>query len=214
MAHLLHIDSSLRVEDSRSRALTARFAQRWRAAHPNGAVTYRDLSANPVPHLDHASFTTHQVAPADRTPEQARARTLAEELVGEVRDATEVVVGVPLYNFGPPSTVKAWVDRLVAPGLSRDPVTGTGLLGGRPLTLIAVRGGSYAPGTPRDGWDHAEPWLQHALSQIGLDDIRVIAAELTLAEEVPALAQFKDLADQSLAAAYAAIDEHAVATAA
>jgi FMN-dependent NADH-azoreductase len=206
MAHLLHVDSSIRYEGSRSRALTAHFAQAWRRAHPDGTVTYRDLAADPAPHLTNDAFLANMVEAEQRTPPQQAARALAETLVGEIVAATELVVGVPLYNFGSPSSVKAWVDRIVAPNLSVDMTTGTGLLGGRRITIVAARGGSYAPGTPREGWDHAEPWLRHALSQVGLDDLHVIAAELTLAEENPKLAQFREIADASLAAAYEDIE--------
>ena len=56
MAHLLHLDSSLRIDGSRSRTLSAYFAERWQAAQPGGVVTYRDLTVDPVPHLDSTSF--------------------------------------------------------------------------------------------------------------------------------------------------------------
>jgi FMN-dependent NADH-azoreductase len=93
---------------------------------------------------------------------------VAEELVGGIRAADTSLLGLPVYNFGAPSTVKAWVDHLIAPGLSLDPATNEGLLGGRDLVVLAARGGGYAPGTPREGWDHAEQWLPHALALTGL----------------------------------------------
>ena len=65
------------------------------------------------------------------------------------------MLGLPLYNFGPPSTVKAWVDHIVAPGLSFDAETGAGLLGDTEFIVLESRGGGYGPGTPREGWDHA-----------------------------------------------------------
>jgi FMN-dependent NADH-azoreductase len=115
------------------------------------------------------------------------------------------VLGLPLYNFGPPSAVKSWIDHVVAPGLSIDPATMTGLLGGREMIVLASRGGGYRPGTPREGWDHAEPWLPHALSQIGFEP-HFITAELTLADTVPRMAELTGLAAESLAAAERAID--------
>jgi len=102
--------------------------------------------------------------------------------------------------------VKAWVDHLIAPGLSIDAATGEGLLGGRDLIVLASRGGGYGAGTPREGWDHAEPWLPHGLSLTGLEP-RFITAELTLADVNPAMAELRDLAAASLAAAERAIDE-------
>jgi FMN-dependent NADH-azoreductase len=205
MAHLLHVDSSIQGERSISRALSARAAARWRDANPDGTVTYRDLAADPPPHLGPAGAQARFV-PADQHNEaQAAAWAVSVELIGEVTDADTVLLGLPLYNFGPPSTVKSWVDHLVAPGLSSDPVSGDGLLGGREMIVLQARGGGYAPGTPREGWDHAQPWLPHGLSLTGLEP-RFIVAELTLADVNPAMAELRDLAAASLKAAEAEVD--------
>lgn len=206
MAHLLHIDSSIRGELSVSRALTARAAKAWREAHPGGTVTYRDLGANPIPHLDATGGLARMVPPDQHTPAQAASWALSRQLIDEVLEADTIVLGLPLYNFGPPSTIKAWVDHIIAPGLSTDPETQEGLLGGRELLVLASRGGGYAEGTPRAGWDHAEPWLPHGLSLTGLEP-RFITAELTLAETVPAMAELKPLARQSRANAEAEIEQ-------
>jgi FMN-dependent NADH-azoreductase len=151
MAHLLHIDSSVQGDRSVSRRLSARAAERWLATHPGGTVTYRDLAVNPIPHLVPAT-----------------APTLSAELVDEIKNADTILLGLPLYNFGAPSTVHAWVDHIVAPGLSIDAETGGGLLGGTDFIVVASRGGGYGPGTPREGWDHAQSWLPHAVSLTGL----------------------------------------------
>jgi FMN-dependent NADH-azoreductase len=205
MPHLLHIDSSFQGERSVSRKLTARAAAAWRAAHPGATVTYRDLGANPLPHLDSESGRARMVPPDQHTPAEAASWELTSQLVEEVLAADTILLGLPLYNFGPPSSVKAWVDHLVAPGLSVDPATMTGMLGGRDLLVLAARGGGYAPGTPREGWDHAEPWLVHALSVTALEP-RFITAELTLADSNPRMAELKPLAAESLVAAERAID--------
>ena len=107
--------------------------------------------------------------------------------------------------FRSPSTVKSWVDHLVAPGLSVDPATGDGLLGGRELIVLEARGGGYGAGTPREGWDHAQAWLPHGLALTGLEP-RFIVAELTLADVNPAMADLRDLAAASLQAAEAEVD--------
>jgi FMN-dependent NADH-azoreductase len=206
MAHLLQIDSSIQGERSVSRALTARAAAAWRAAHPGGTVTYRDLAADPLPHLDAESGLARMVAPDQHTPAQARSYALTRELVAEVLAADTIVLGLPLYNFGPPSSVKSWVDHLVAQGLSIDAETGAGLLGDRDFLVLAARGGGYGAGTPREGWDHAETWLPHGVSLTGLEP-RFITAELTLAGVNPAMADLRPLAAESLAAAQREIDE-------
>src|SRR6188472_4339243 len=206
MAHLLHIDSSIRLDQSVSRALTARAARVWRAAHPGGTVTYRDLGADPIPHLDSNGGLARLVPPDQHTAAQAASWELSRQLVAEIERAHTILLGLPLYNFGAPSTVKAWVDHIVASGLSIDPETQEGLLGGRDLIVIAARGGGYAPGTPRDGWDHAELWLPHGVALTGLEP-RFITAELTLAEVNPAMSELIPLARESRASAERAIDE-------
>jgi len=188
MPHLLHIDASIQGDKSVSRDLTRRAAERWRAAHQGGTVTYRDLAANPLPHLDPRTSST-----------------LSATLIDEVKAADTLLIGLPLYNFGPPSTVKAWVDHIVAAGLSIDSATGEGLLGGKDFVAVETRGGGYGPGTPREGWDHAQSWLSHGVSLTGLRP-RFIVVELTMAESNPAMAELKPLAAESLADGRAAID--------
>ena len=128
------------------------------------------------------------------------------ELIDEIKQADTVLLGLPLYNFGPPSTVKAWVDHIIATGLSIDAETHTGLLGDTDFIVLASRGGGYGPGTPREGWDHAQIWLPHALSVTGLQP-RFITAELTTADANPKMSHLKPLAAESLNKALAAIDQ-------
>jgi FMN-dependent NADH-azoreductase len=205
MSHLLHIDSSIRGEQSISRRLTARAAAAWHASHPGGTVTYRDLGSNPLPHLDTATGLARLVPPEERTPAQEASWELTHELIAEIRQADTVLLGLPLYNYGAPSSIKSWVDHLIAPGLSFDPATGTGLLGDREFLVLASRGGGYTGGAPREGWDHAEAWLPHGLAITGLEP-RFITAELTLAESTPAMAELIPMAVRSLAEAEEAID--------
>jgi FMN-dependent NADH-azoreductase len=196
----------MRTEGSRSRMLSAYYADAWRVANPGGTVTYRDLAADPVPHLDIDSFTANFLAASDRTPAQAAARAYAETLTGELLAADAIVIGLPLYNFSVPSSFKAWVDRIVVPGLTVG--EGGGLLGGRSVTITTARGGGYGPGSPREGWDHREPWLRHALTPLGLTEVTFIDTELTLARESPGMIPL-DLGgaeDQSIAEAHQAID--------
>jgi FMN-dependent NADH-azoreductase len=204
MAHLLHIDSSIQGDRSVSRKLTARAAEVWKAANPGGTVTYRDLSAQPLPHLDGVAASIRATPPSDHTADQAAAYAISVELVDEIKAADTVLLGMPVYNFGAPSTVKSWVDHIIFPVLSIDE-NYTGLLGGRELIVIISRGGGYAPGTPREGWDHAEQWLPHGIVLTGLEP-RFVVAELTLADVNPAMAELKPLAAESLAGAEREID--------
>lgn len=206
MTGLLHIDSSIQGAKSVSRELSGRAARRWADRHPGGTVTYRDLAVDPIPHLDAASGLARLLPPEQHTPAQAGSYALSVTLIEEIRQASTVLLGLPLYNFGPPSSVKAWVDHLIAPGLSFDAATGDGLLGNTEFIVLASRGGGYGEGTPRHGWDHAEPWLPHAVSLTGLAP-RFITAELTMAEANPAMIDLRPLAAESHARAIAAIDQ-------
>jgi FMN-dependent NADH-azoreductase len=206
MAHLLHIDSSITGEQSTSRRLSARAARRWLAAHPGGTITFRDLAAHPIPHFDAVSGLACMVPSERRSRAEQLSFALSVELINEIKQADTVVLGLPLYNYGPPSTIKAWVDHLIAPGVSIDSQSNAGLPGDTEFIVLAARGGGYGPGTPREGWDHAEPWLQHALSATGLEP-RFITAELTVAISNPAMADLIPLAAESLVRAEAAIDE-------
>jgi FMN-dependent NADH-azoreductase len=204
--HLLHIDSSIQGDRSVTRRLTARAAAHWKAANPGGTVTYRDLGAHPLPHLD-ADGGLARMVPADQhTPAQQASWALSEELVAEVVAADTILLGLPLYNFGPPSSVKSWVDHLIVPGLSLNHETYEGFLGGKAFVVLAARGGGYSEGTPREGWDHAEEWLPHGLSLTALQPTRWISADLTLADVNPAMAELRPLAAESLAAAERAVD--------
>ncbi len=205
MPHLLHIDSSINGEDSVSRKLTARAAEVWRAAHPGGTVTYRDLGAEPVPHFDTETWQARTIPAEQHNAAQAESLALSERLIAEVKEADTVLLGLPLYNFGAPSSVKAWVDHLILPGLSHDPASGKGLLGEREFVVVATRGGGYGEGTPREGWEHAQDWLPHGISLTGLEP-RFVTAELTLARVVPAMAELIPLAEKSLEAAEADIN--------
>lgn len=205
MTQLLHIDASIQGEGSVSRQLTARAADAWREAHPDGAVLYRDLGANPVPHLDSAGGLGRLVPPGQRSPAQQASWALTEVLVDEIAESDAVLLGFPLYNYGAPSAVKAWVDHLHAPGLSFDPETGEGLLGGRDFVAVVSRGGGYSEGAPKQDWDHATAWLPHGLAQTGLVP-RFVSVELTLAAVVPAMSGLVPLAEESRRRAEEACD--------
>lgn len=205
MPHLLQIDASIQGDRSVSRSLTARAAERWKAAHPDGTVTYRDLAADPLPHLGTDHLLARAVPAEQHTPAQAAAFALSKQLIDEIKAADTVLLGLPIYNFGAPLTVKAWVDHVLFPGLSTDPAGGDGLLADAELIVLESRGGGYAPGTPREGWDHGEAWLPHGLALTGIEP-RFIIAELTLADVNPAMEHLRGLAAESLAAARDEVD--------
>ena len=131
-----------------------------------------------------------------RTPEQTAAVRLATELADELLDADAYLFAVPIYNWGVPQQVKQWIDLVITdPRMS---VPGEQPLAGRPAVLVEARGGGYAPGTPREGWDHVSPYLTHILGDLWGLDVAVARAELTLADVTPAMADLRELAAQQL----------------
>lgn len=208
MSHLLHIDASLRTTGSVSREVSAAFATQWRATHPDGEYTYRDLGRNPVPHLDEAALYAAQTPPEQHTPQQRTAWAVSGPLIAELEAADTVLLGVPMYNFSIPSTVKSWLDRILIARLMADPETGVGPVAGKQVIATTARGGAYGPGTPREPFEFQESYLRAVFSKLGLDqNLTFVNTELTLAGVVPAMAHLQDLATQSRADAHRAVRE-------
>jgi FMN-dependent NADH-azoreductase len=199
MAHLHRIDASIRQDGSFTRSVADTFQAAWEETHPTGLVTVRDLGRDPLPYLTQADHTARHTPEAERSPEQLAAVARSTALVDELLDADAVLLGVPLYNWGTPASVKTWIDHLFSDPRTRDP---EGLFRGRTLVLINAQGGSYKPGTPRDGWDHAEPYLSRILGEVFGFELQVITPELTLAEVVPAMAELIDTHKASLSEAH------------
>jgi FMN-dependent NADH-azoreductase len=199
--HLFRLDASIRNEGSISRALADTVLEEWLAEHPDATVTRRDIGLEPLP-LVWPDAVAALMSPPEvpRTPQQLSAKALVAGLVDEMLAADAFLLAVPLYNFGIPQHVKNWVDLLMTD--TRVAYAPTPWLAGRPAVLVEARGGGYGVGTPREGWDHATPWLLHLLGDRWGLELSVAAAELTLAESVPAMAELKGLAAQSLADAH------------
>lgn len=202
MAHLLHIDSSARYEGSVTRSMTAWFVERWLHAHPGGQVTSLDLAREPLPHFAHTDM--HRSA----EPREDGSNADFVRTNQTLKAADTVIIGAPMYNFAVPSSLKAWIDRVAIMPNMADPNTGSAPLGGdKQIIVVTARGGSYAKGTPREGFDFQTPYLSAVFSVLGLDKhLTFVHTEMTLASVVPALAQFKDMGEQSHAAARTALE--------
>jgi FMN-dependent NADH-azoreductase len=190
---LFRQDASIRVEGSHTRAIADIVEQEWRSTHPDEKIIRRHVGTDPIPSSAWATAVFASYTPAeDRTPEQTEAVALAAELTDDLIEADALVFAVPLYNFGVSQHFKAWVDMIIT-----DPRMGPGaapLLAGKPAVLVVARGGSYAAGTPREGWDHATGWIRRILEDVWGLDLRVVEAEFTLVGVNPALDQFKEMA--------------------
>ncbi|MBW1603857.1 NAD(P)H-dependent oxidoreductase [Streptomyces sp. JJ66] len=196
MTTLLHLDTSLNGAHSASRAVTAAFRAAWEREHPRGHVVYRDLAADPVPHLDADGLSSD----------------LRETLIRELESADAVLIGAPMYNYAVPSTLKAWLDHVIVKG--RTGLTAQPSAAGTPVTVVASRGGAYGPGTPQEGHDFVQNYLHYVLGTVLALDVSFIVPELTLAPHVPAMAELVPLFERSRADALVAAETHAKSAAA
>ena len=200
MATLLHIDSSVFYgEASSSRSVTAAFRKTWEEQHPEGTVIYRDLAANPVPHITADAWSAGYAAPTERTPEQSAAFAARVKLIEELEQADAVLIGAPMYNYSIPSTLKAWLDNVILLGRTAGEAPSAQ---GTPVTVVASRGGSYAPGTPREGYEFVQNYLEAVLKgTLGLD-LDFIVPELTMAPRNPAMSELVPLYEASRGRAF------------
>jgi FMN-dependent NADH-azoreductase len=182
MATLLHLDSAVFPQGSASRDITASFVRAWQEQHPEGTVVYRDLAATPLPHLDFAAVSA------------GIEDALRAELAAELEAADAVLIGAPMYNFTIPSTLKAWLDHVIIVGHNVGP---DGPVAGTPVTVVASRGGSYAPGTPREDYEFVQNYLEKVLTGMLGAEVDFVVPELTLARSKPEMAELIPLADAS-----------------
>ncbi|MEX0731617.1 MAG: NAD(P)H-dependent oxidoreductase [Aquisalimonadaceae bacterium] len=175
MTTILQINNSLFGDEGKSSSLADAFVAEWSRRQPDARVIRRDLAADPVPHLTHDRFSAAITAPDERTPAQADEAVIADALVDELLAADVLVIGVPIYNFNIPSTLKAWFDHVARAGTTfRYTENGPeGLLRSRKAYVFATSGGRYA-GTEAD---FQTPYIRHFLGFLGIDDVVFTYAE-------------------------------------
>lgn len=175
MKTLLQINTSIFSDGGQSSRLAERFVAAWRDAHPDGTVVVRDLAKDPVPHIDAGRFGAFLAKPAERTSEQQRIVDYSDTLIDELKRADVIVLGLPMYNFGVPSTLKAYFDHVARAGVTfRYTQEGpTGLLEGKKVYVFAARGGAYV-GTPRDTQTQ---YVRDFLAFLGMEDVEFVYAE-------------------------------------
>jgi FMN-dependent NADH-azoreductase len=175
MKNLLQLNTSIFSDGGQSSQLAQRFVAAWRASHPGANVTVRDLARKPVPHLDAARFAAFIAKPEERNAEQQAAANDSDLLIAELKAADVIVLGLPMYNFGVPSTLKAYFDHIARAGVtfSYTAQGPQGLLTGKKAYVFAARGGIYA-GT---ALDTQTSYVRDFLRFIGIDDVEFIYAE-------------------------------------
>ncbi|RFB81426.1 FMN-dependent NADH-azoreductase [Methylovirgula sp. 4M-Z18] len=186
MKQILMIEVSPRGNDSASRAVAATLAAWCKKVYPSTKLVRRDLADAHLPHLDDLTLraiSTKDAAESERLKEAARQ---SDELTNELLQSDLLVIATPMWNFGIPSVLKAWIDLVVRPGRTFQ-YTGDGVLGlaqDKKAILVLASGGVYTEG-PWRSWDFVEPYLRQILGFIGVRDVQTIRAQGT---NVPALA--------------------------
>jgi FMN-dependent NADH-azoreductase len=179
--NLLHIDSSITGPRSVTRELTKLIAERL-TRDGQDRVTYRDIVAEDLSHFTAVSAPSRHplsAAAPELNPTQQAQRTNSDAILDEFLQADVLVLGVPMYNFGLPSTLKAWVDRIAVPGVTfRYGAHGPeGLAGGKRVILALARGGNYGEESASFASEHAESYLRAAFGFVGIETIDVVLAE-------------------------------------
>ncbi|MGM0824373.1 MAG: FMN-dependent NADH-azoreductase [Pseudomonadota bacterium] len=193
MPHILQLNASARPglagtdnHGSHSRHLTHQFITQWHSRRPQDTATYRDIGQNPPSFIDHdwiaSSFTPDDQREAWMRDVLAESNLLVNELIA----ADILVIGTPLYNFGMPAALKAWIDQVVRPGRTVDidesnPVDPyVPKLADRPrhAVILTARGGiGFDPGGEMAHMNHLEPNLATALEFVGITRLHYIAIE-------------------------------------
>jgi FMN-dependent NADH-azoreductase len=174
---LLTIDSSARQTRSVTRQLTQHFAERWKSLHPGGEIITRDVGLVPPPPIDE-SWIAAAFSGAAPSPEGPLA--ISETLIDELFRATAVVIGVPMYNFGMPAQLKAYIDQIVRVGRTFDFAPGAAnpyvpLIPSKPVIVITSAGaGGYEPGGSSAHLNFLEPHLEAVLRFLGLTELTFV----------------------------------------
>lgn len=180
---LLHIDTSARLTGSDSRRLSAQFVRQWVDNHPEYQVMERDLVSKPLPHLDDAMLAAMMSPPEQHTPEKTRIADRINLLIDEFLSADAVVLGVPMYNLGIPSTLKAYIDHIVMAGrtFAYTDKGAVGLVPDKPVFIITARGGMHSGAST----DQQAPYLQTLFNFLGIKQVNFIHSEgLNMGDEM------------------------------
>lgn len=178
MKKILKIVSSAKGDQSFSNKLTGAIIDKLLTVYPGSQLQTRDLATDPLPHLEGPQITAHYTPADQRTADHKEVLRKSDHAIQELMDADILVIGVPLYNFGIPSTLKSWVDHIARSGITFSYGDGTpkGLVTNKKVYLAMASGGIYSEG-PMKPLDFAEPFLRGALGFLGMNDITTFRVE-------------------------------------
>ena len=184
MKKLLVINSSTRIENSQSRFLTNLFVEKWNQKKPNDSVIFREIGITPVPHIDNEWIAASFTKPENRTVENQRPLKLSNQFVKELQESDVIVLGVPMYNWGIPSTLKAYIDQIMRINETWKFKSGkpdsnyVGLLENKKLFILSARGDSgYGIGEKHSHMNFQTTYLQFIFNILGIKDITMISLD-------------------------------------
>ena len=189
-ANLLRIDSSVRHEGSVSRQLADQVVDKVAAA--NAEVTVRDL-ADGLPAINGAWIGANFTPAEDRSEAQRDTLSLSDTLIEELKAADTVVISAPIYNFGVPSTLKAWIDLVARAGVTfkYTPDGPIGLLEGKRAIVTVASGGTEVGGPI----DFATGYIRHVLGFIGIHDVEFVASDRLMVDAEASAAKAQSALD-------------------
>jgi FMN-dependent NADH-azoreductase len=176
--NILNIISSPRKGESFSTKLGNAVIEKLQAANPGSTVKVKDLASKPFPHLEEAHLQSFFTPAEGRSSEQQEAVRHSDEAIAEIMAADAIVIDAPLYNFGIPSTLKAWIDHIARAGVTfRYTAAGPeGLVKGKKVYVAMSSGGVYSEG-PSASYDFVAPYLKAVLGFLGMTDVTVFRVE-------------------------------------
>lgn len=178
MSNILNIKTSIVGESSISSQLSQTVINQLLEKNPDSKVVVRDLATNPIPHLEIHHFSASRIPDEEKNDEQKEASKYSDEALREVQGADIIVIGIPLYNFSFPSTLKSWIDSISVAGKTFSYADGTpkGLLENKKVYLNFAAGGVYENGLI----ENMETYLKTLLGFIGITDVEVFKSQGTM----------------------------------
>ncbi|WP_214070371.1 FMN-dependent NADH-azoreductase [Mucilaginibacter sp. dw_454] len=178
MKKILHIISSPKGENSFSIKLGNAIVDKIIAANPGSTVKIKDLTKNPFPHLEEATLAAFYTPAENQTPQSKEALKHSDEAIAEIKDADIIVIGAPLWNFGIPSVLKAWIDHIARANVTfkYDENGAEGLIKGKIVYVAMSSGAIYSDG-PMQPYDFVSSYLKSLLGFLGMTDLTIFRVE-------------------------------------